>query len=113
MQEEVGLLVTDVMPICVIIAMNIMITMRFSIDCPIVICLLTVCYCFEREASSEKYVPWVYFYHIIKIKNSLLQFYTFLFIYLSLSELILASNEFKGIGNPLASVGCKYLLLCV
>jgi hypothetical protein len=47
----------------------------------------------------------------------LLQFYLFYFplqfIYLPLSDLILAINEFKGIGNPLARVGCKYLLLCV
>ena len=52
-----------------------------------------------------------------KSKNTLLQFIYFYFtlqvIYLSLSELIFASNEFKGINNPLARVGCKYLLLCV
>ena len=31
----------------------------------------------------------------------------------SIQDLILASNEFKEIDNPLARVGCKYLLLCV
>ena len=91
--------------------------MRFSISCPTVICLPTVWYVVERETSSENYGSRVYFYHIIKTKITLLQFYsfcfTFLFIYISLSELILASNEFKGIDNPLAPVGCKYLLLCV
>ena len=35
------------------------------------------------------------------------------FIHLPLSDLILASNEFKGIDNPLARVGCKYLFVCV
>src|SRR3989337_314828 len=93
------------------------ITMRFSINYPTVICLLTVCYVFEREASSENYGPRVYFNHKKKTKNTLLQFYFFYFvlqfIYLPLQDLILASNKFKGIDNPLARVGCKYLLLCV
>ena len=52
-----------------------------------------------------------------KTKIYLLQFIYFYFvlqfIYLPLLDLILASNEFKGIDNPLARVGCKYLLLCV
>ena len=72
---------------------------------------------FKREASSENYGPGVYFYHIIKTKNTLLQFiylyFTFLSIYLPVPDLILASNEYKGIYNPLVHVGCKYLLLCV
>jgi hypothetical protein len=91
--------------------------MRFSINCPAVICLPTVCYSYERDASSENYGPRVYFNHITKTKISLLQFIYFLFtlqfIYLPLSDLILAIIEFKGIDNPLARVGCKYLLLCV
>src|SRR3990170_8600561 len=49
--------------------------------------------------------------------NSLLQFIYFYFVLqficLPIKDLILASNEFKGIDNPLARVGCKYLLLCV
>ena len=79
------------------------ITMHFSISCPIVICLPTICYVFEIEASSENYGPGVYFYHIAKNKKyfaAIIYFYfTLQFIYLSLSELILASNEFKGIDN--------------
>ena len=51
------------------------------------------------------------------LKNPLLQFIYFSFvlqfILLPIQDLILASNEFKGIDNPLAHVGCKYLLLCV
>ena len=117
MQAGIGLLVSDVMPIYMIIALNIVITMRFSINCPTVICLPTVCYVFEREASSENYGPRVYFNHITKTKNTLLQFIYFYFvlqfIHLPTQDLILASNEFKGIDNPLARVGCKYLLLCV
>src|SRR3990170_8137514 len=68
MQAGVGLLVSDVMPIYMIIALNIVITMRFSINCPTVICLPTVCYSFEREASSENYGPRVYFLSYIKSK---------------------------------------------
>jgi hypothetical protein len=53
-------------------AMNIAITMRFSINCPTIICLPTVCYSYERDASSENYDPRVYFNHITKTKNTLL-----------------------------------------
>ena len=117
MQEGVGLLVLDVMPIYMIIALNIIITMRFSINCPTIIFLPTVGYVLERDASSENYGPRVDFYHIAKkqkyFATILLFYFTFIFIYLLVSELILESNEFKGIDNPLARVGCKYLLLCV
>ena len=72
---------------------------------------------FEREASSENYGPRVYFKHIIKTKNTLLQFIYFCFIlqfiHLPIQDLILASNEFKGTDNLLARVRCKYLLLSV
>jgi hypothetical protein len=80
MQAGVGLLVSDAMPIYMIIALNIVITLRFSINCPTVICLPTVCYVFKREASSENYGPRVYFYHILKSKNTLVQFIYFYFI---------------------------------
>jgi hypothetical protein len=52
---------------------------------------------------------------IMLLKPNLLfcNLFTLQFIYLPLSDLILAINEFKGIDNPLARVGCKYLLLCV
>ena len=91
--------------------------MGFSINCPTIIYLPVVCYVFEREASSENYGPWVYFTRITKTKNTLLQSYsfnfTFLFIHLPRQDLILASNEFKEIDNPLSRVGCKDLLLYV
>jgi hypothetical protein len=56
------------------------IIIRFSINCPTVICLPTVCYVFEREASSENYGPRVYFIIYKKPKNTLLQFIYFYFI---------------------------------
>jgi hypothetical protein len=93
------------------------ITMCFSINCPTVICLPTVCYVLERKASSENYGPRVYLKYKKKPKIYSLNFIYFYFllqsIYLRLQDLILASNKFKGIDNPLARVGCKYLLLCV
>ena len=63
-RQESVLLVSDVMPKYMIIALDIIITMRFAINCPTVICSATVCYVFEREASSKNYGPGVYLYHI-------------------------------------------------
>src|SRR3989337_4599071 len=89
----------------------------FSINCPTVICLPTVCFVFEREVSSENYGPQVYLKYKKKTKIYLLQFIYFYFllqfIHLPIQDLILAINEFKGIDNPLAHIGCKHLLLCV
>ena len=54
MQAGVGLHVMDVIPIFMIIALDVFIIMRVSINCSTVICL-------PREASSETYGPRVYF----------------------------------------------------
>ena len=88
MQARVGLLVLDVMPIYMIIALDIVMIIRFSINCPTVICLPTICYAFEREASSENYGPRVYLNHILKSKNTFVHFYLSYFIlcfYLSIT----------------------------
>ena len=61
MQNRFGLLDTDVMPIFMIIALDIFITMRFSINCSTVICSPTVIHAILREATSETYGPRVYF----------------------------------------------------
>ena len=53
--ESIGLLVSDVMPICMIIALDIVMTLRGSINCSTVICSLTVILAILREASSEHY----------------------------------------------------------
>src|SRR3989337_610995 len=45
----------------IIIALDIVITLRFSINCSTVICSPTVLFAFMREASSETYGPRVYF----------------------------------------------------
>ena len=46
----------------------------FSINCPTVIFLTTVCSALEREASGENYGPRVYFPYKKKTKIYLLQF---------------------------------------
>ena len=56
-----SLLDTDVMPIFMTIALDIVITLRFSVNCSAVICSSTVIFSILREASSETYAPWVYF----------------------------------------------------
>ena len=61
MQNRFGLLDMDVMPIFMIIALDIIITMRFSINCSAVICSPTIIYAIMREATSETYGPRVYF----------------------------------------------------
>ena len=61
MQAGVGLLDTDMMPIFMIIALDIVITLRFSINCSAVICSPTIIISILREASSETYGPRVYF----------------------------------------------------
>ena len=117
MQNHFGLLDTDVMPIFMIISLDIVITLHFSINCSTVICSPTVIISILREASSETHGPGVYFNHIIKAKNTMLQFIYFYFvlqfIHLLIPDLILAINKYKGIDNPLARFGCKYFLLFV
>ena len=81
MQVGVDLHVTNVMPIYMMIAMNIVITMHFSINYPTVICLPTICYFYEREATRENYGPGVYFNHITKAKNTLPPFYYLYLLY--------------------------------
>ena len=97
MQNRFGLLVTDVMPIFIIIALDIVITLHFYINCSTVICSPTVLFAFIREATSETYGPRVYFpsylflvYHfaifyfqICKPKNpKIISYLLFSFIYL-------------------------------
>ena len=77
MQAGVDLLVSNVMPIYV--ALNIVITMHISINCPAVICSTTVCYVLEREASSENYGPGSTFI-IYKIQKNLAALFLFYFI---------------------------------
>src|SRR6266496_5733124 len=106
MQNRFGLLDTDMMPIFMIIAWDIVITLRFSINCSTVICSPTVCFLSREKPLVKPMAPGSIFHHILsdlqnqKPKNSLLQFICVYFIsrfsnllYLSLSDLILASDH--------------------
>ena len=64
MQNHFGLLDTDVVPMFMIIALDVIIIMRFSINCSAVICSPTVIHAILREATSETYGPRVYLHHI-------------------------------------------------
>ena len=57
MQAGVDLIDTDVMPMFMIIALDVVITMRFSINCSAVICSPTVIFAISRETTSETYAP--------------------------------------------------------
>ena len=55
--ESIGLLLSNVMPICMIIALDIVMALRGSINCSIVIFSPTMILAILREASSEHYGP--------------------------------------------------------
>ena len=61
MQARVGLLDTNVMPMFMIIALDVIIIMRFSINFSAVIGSPAVIYAISREATSETYGPGVSF----------------------------------------------------
>src|SRR4030066_114906 len=114
MQAGVGLLVTDVMPIFLIIALDIVITLRFSINCSTVICLPTVCY-FKREASGETYGPpglfSIIYFQIYKPKNPKIPccnlfvftlFYVLVIFYIYRYQISHLQVTVKGLTTPLS-----------
>ena len=122
MQAGVGLLVMDMMPIFMIIALDIIITMHFSINCSRVICLPTVCF-LSREKPLVKTMALgsilSYYFQIYKNKNTkylasilftftLFCIFTYL-LYQSLPDLILASDR-EGIDNPFFALGASICL---
>ena len=131
-----GLLDTDVMPIFMVIALDIVITLHFSINCSTVICSPTVIIPFLREASSEIYVPGSILHHISFLSTcqfmSLFPYFAIFYfpfhkpkipkkyyftIYPSLSDLTLRITV-KGLTTPLSrwlQVGvclCMYSVAC-
>src|SRR4051812_29547392 len=118
MQAGVGVLDMDVMPIFMIIALDIVITLHFSINCSAVICSPTVILSILREASSETYGPGSIFHHIsfrstILVSYLLpLQSFTFrsinpkILLYpLSISIRFHFANNREGIDNPFIALG--------
>ena len=97
--ESISLLVSDVMPICMIIALDIVMTLRGSINCSTVIRSPTVIFAIMREASSEHYGP-PGLLHIIFLAPH------FYFVALSTFRSHLANNH-EGIDNPFIALGAS------
>src|SRR6266496_4695160 len=128
MQAGVGVLDTDVMPILMIIALDIVITLRFSINCSVVICSPIVIFSILREASTETYGPRVYFpsykfpiyyfaiFYFPIYKPKIPKIFTLPFIHLY--QISLLQVTMKGLTTPLShwvQVGAclrKYLVAC-
>ena len=113
------------MPIFMIIAWDIFITMRFSINCSAVICSPTVIHAILRETTSETGGPRVsfllYCISFIYIASRLLfcnlyfSIYTTkipkIFTLLSLSDHTFASDR-EGIDNPFTALVARFLIVC-
>ena len=67
MQAGVGLRDTNVMPMFMIIALDVIIIMRSFINCSVVICSPTVIFTILREATSETYGPRISFPLILNL----------------------------------------------
>ena len=136
MQNCFGLLDTGVMPMFMIIALDIIITLRSSINCSVVICSPTVLFAIFREATSETYGPRVYFpsykfpiyyfpshqfpiyyfaifyFPIYKPKIPKIFTISFVQFHLSLLDLTFASGR-EGIDNPFIVLVARFLIVCV
>ena len=125
MQNRFGLLHTNVMPIFMIIALDVFIIMRFSINCSAVICSPTVIHAILREFTSETYGPpglfltilHLFYLHRISftISQSLLtNLYNKIpkiFTLLSILDLTFASDR-EGIDNPFIALVARFLIIC-
>ena len=125
MQNRFGLLDTNMMPIFMIIALDIVITLHFSINYMAVICSPTVIIPFLREASSETYGAPI-FHHIsfwsIILVSYLLSFAIFYFLFhkpkipkillyhLSISIRSHFANNHEGIDNPFVALVASWCL---
>ena len=121
MQAGVGLLVTDVLPIYMIMP-------RYSHNYSLFYQLLDSnlfthrnTYAILREATSETYGPWVYllsykftfyFYLHLYFSNLYHKIKKNYLIILSLSDLTFASGR-EGIDNPFIALVARFLFVCV
>ena len=123
MQAGVGLLVTDVMPIYMIMPRYSHIYSLFYLLLDNNLFTHRNTYAILREATSETYGPWVYLpsykFPIYFILQSLLSIYIIkipkifiLLLLLSLSDLTLASGR-DGIDNPFIALVARFLFVCV
>ena len=122
MQNCFGLLDTDVMPIFMIIALHIVISLRFSRNWSAIICSPTVLIPILREASSETYAPRVYFpsykfpiyyfaiFYFPIYKPKIPKIFTLSFIYLY--QISLLQVTVKGLTTPFITLGASCLIVC-
>ena len=120
MQNRFGLLDTDVMPMFMIIALDVFMIMRSSINCSAVICSPTVILAIMREATSETYGPpglFLIILHLLLLSHLVYYFAIYttkipkIFILLSLSDLTFASDR-EGIDNPFIVLVVRFLIVC-
>ena len=107
--DSIGLLILDVMPIYMSIALDIIIIICSSINCPTVICLPTVCYLREKPLVNTM-APGVYFIIIAKTLNHFAAIY-FVFFQASINNFNLASNR-REIDNLSFALGARVCCLC-
>ena len=126
MQNRFGLLDTDVMPIFMIIALDTVITLCFSINCSAVICSPTVIFSILREASSEPMAPGSILQHISfpSTCQFWLSFPYFAIFYFSSHKPKILLNHFsisirshfannrEGIDNPFITLVAWSLIVC-
>ena len=121
MPNHFDLLDTYMMPIFIIIALDIVITLRFYINCSTVIGSPTVILMLSWEKPLVKpMAPGSIFYHIsfqsILFCNLYFPIYIIkipkIFILLSLSDLTFASGR-EGIDNPFIALVARFLFVCV
>ena len=87
MPNSFALLDTDVMTMFMIIALDVFIIMRYSINCSAVICSPTVIHAILREATSETYGPGSLSYYIKSILfTSHLVYYFSIFTFQSIQQ---------------------------
>src|SRR5215216_1204240 len=102
MQNQFSLLDTDVMPICIIIALDIVITLRFSINCSTVICSPIVLFSFKPK-NPKIHCCTLFIFTLFYV---LVIFYTYLY---QISPLQLTV---KGLTTPL-SRWVQVFIVCV
>ena len=106
----------------IIIALDIIITLRFSINCSTVICSPTVLFAILKEATSVTYGPRVYFpsykfpiyyfaiFYFPIYKPKIPKIFYFLFIYLY--QISLLQVNVKGLTTPLSCWVQVFYCLC-
>ena len=124
MQNRFGLLDMDVMPICIIIALDIVITLHFSISCSTVICSPTVCFLSREKPLVKPMAPGSIFHHIFQIyKTKKTQKYLADFIYFYFVLLLVIFDIYlyqisslhvtvKGLTTPLSRWVQVFYCLC-